>query len=216
MAEEHPESPTAAARTYIAGIALACAFRAVEHYEYFWNMDSIISAGLAAMLTIGDWKLPWILKKAGPQTTCLLNQLASDPRWWVGSIFLYLLIGTFSPFIEQWRLPFSVWSSHPRYISDDTTVVSKADYEALGDKLENMTDERNELKNRMEHASEQITILQHEIKKSQNTFEGMVGTQDKIERNNRNMVATLKDEISALESALNSCKHKVTLGSHIP
>ena len=113
MAEEHPESPTGAARIYIAGLALACAFRAVDHYEWPWTTDSAVSAGLSAMLTIGDWKLPWILHRAGPRSTRFLNLLASDPRWWIASILVYLLVGTFSPVIEQKRWPFSVWFAGP-------------------------------------------------------------------------------------------------------
>lgn len=104
MSEAVPETPTKAARVLILGFALACTFRAVEHYEWPWTADSAASLGLAVVLTIADWKLPWVLRQAGPRATQTLNNVATDARWWIAigfGIFLLMSVSEGFTFLRN-------------------------------------------------------------------------------------------------------------------
>lgn len=105
MAEPLPETPTAAARTLILGLALGCAFRCVEKFGPDHYVDSGVSGFLAVGLTVMDYKLSSILAWAGPRATAQINRFAANPVVWVFLFAIFLLQGIFSPYVEKQQWP---------------------------------------------------------------------------------------------------------------
>ena len=106
MAETPPETPTQAARVLIGWFAGGLAFQSVETFASGSN-SSAIGYGIAAVIVaIADYKLKWLLS-GNPNLTASLNRAAADARWWIGAAMVSLLMITFSPYIEEGRLPFS-------------------------------------------------------------------------------------------------------------
>jgi hypothetical protein len=124
-----PETPTAAARALILAFALALAFRCVDRFGPGTYTDSAACGIGAVGLTIVDFKLKWVLEKAGPGAAKTLNNVATDARWWIVTALVFLLVLTFSPFVEQHRWPFStpepVVSAPNQSLPSDTALIAK-------------------------------------------------------------------------------------------
>lgn len=101
-----PDTPTRAARALIAAFAGALALKAVETFEPQHYLAPAAYAIAAIVVAIIDYKLPWVLAKAGQEPTRTLNLIATDARWWVGIFLVFLLVVALSPFVEQRRWPF--------------------------------------------------------------------------------------------------------------
>jgi hypothetical protein len=167
MAEILPETPTAAARTLIAGLALGCAFRCVDKFAAETWVDSAVSAIAAISLTIVDYKLSKILSWAGPQATERLNRVAGDPRWWIAFILVLLLQGALSPLIEEKRLPFAQWFKAPPVIVHDVVhepATAEEIDKAAKSKIEEAT---NQFQQRLAEDQKTISDLKRSLAPSE-------------------------------------------------
>jgi hypothetical protein len=134
VSEQPAETPTKAARVLLGWFAGGLAFQCIEKYANAPTIWPSIGYGLAAVVVaVGDYKLPWLLSKS-PKLTASINRWAADARLWIAIGLCTLLIGIFSPFVEQQRWPFSTWFQ----TTNGASNVSKTDYDALNEKLEKL------------------------------------------------------------------------------
>ena len=101
MSEGLPETPTAAARVYLAGLSLALIFRGVDTFKPETNSSAVLCFVLAAGIAVVDLRLTWFITKLGPRFGRTLNMVATDARWWVGTTLFFIAITSFSPIFEK-------------------------------------------------------------------------------------------------------------------
>jgi hypothetical protein len=66
-----------------------------------------IAGGILGLI---GWHWPKVKTWFSPRLAATAAQVATDFRWWIGTAMLFLLVGTFSRFVEERRWPFSLAS----------------------------------------------------------------------------------------------------------
>ncbi len=120
---EIPETPTQAARALIGWFVGAMAFQSFDKLAS-GSYGSFAGYGVAAVVVaIMDYKLKSLLARS-PRLTATLNSMASDARWWGTIAIMTLLMGSLSPYVEQYRLPFVWWWAKPTFISATNPAIT--------------------------------------------------------------------------------------------
>jgi hypothetical protein len=122
--EHLAESPTSAARALVGFFALALAARAVEKFGWDTYVDSVVSAILAVALVIIAYKLPSIMNRFGREATTKLNRIASDPKWWILIVIVFILQGALWPYVQEKRWPFSTWFPPSPTLDQTATAIA--------------------------------------------------------------------------------------------
>ena len=153
--DPHTDYNSIADRIYIEGWVLALTFGAVEE----WRAGRMATAFLCAVMSafcqfvVIRWSA-WI--KTHPNNPALrsLNVIATDARWWVATLMVFIAYLAFSPFVEQQRWPFTVTLPGTPSASD----VAKAIAPVLSERdtalvnLASVTKERDDLRHQLEIA----------------------------------------------------------------
>lgn len=109
MSEELPETADGAVRGFIALFLLGAVLEgwtAWHHDEFnralqYWGVGAMLAA-----LGVFWKKLRELL---GPRFSTSAVSVATDFRWWIGSVVIILSWLTLSPYVEQQRWPFATW-----------------------------------------------------------------------------------------------------------
>jgi hypothetical protein len=117
-----PETPVAAARVFIAGLALAVIFRAVEKFDWPEWHEAAIWGLVALVLTVVDIKLSWVVQMVGLRASKTLNLVATDARWWIGSLLAIFIFVGLSPLLRD---------SHAHTIALSKAPVKVTSYEIV-------------------------------------------------------------------------------------
>jgi hypothetical protein len=131
MADELPETPDAAIRAYLFAIGFTLVLiggelMAEKEGNRFWTGVALILIGLPVHLT---WVF-WTRLKPKFAYTGLLPQasaIATDLRWWLGAVLIFLAAMVFSPIIQTPR-----WPSWPRSALGTVPTSLRLQFNALG------------------------------------------------------------------------------------
>lgn len=107
---EPPQTADTAVRSFIGLFILM----AVLHGGDIWGREPIQNSVtwwiIAAFMAVFDFYWLKIKTFFGPRFSATMISIATDARWWVGTILVLLLVVTLSPFVEQRRWPFSAFA----------------------------------------------------------------------------------------------------------
>jgi hypothetical protein len=107
MSDEAPHTADAAIRAFIGAVAFTVVLCGGELMvaNRFWTGLFIGILGLPLYLSTVFWKA--LKPKLNLRFLVTLNGIATDARWWFGALGVVIVFAAFSPFIEQWRLPYT-------------------------------------------------------------------------------------------------------------
>jgi hypothetical protein len=138
-----------ATRVYFEGWVLALTFATQEEARAGRWGYAVACFLIGAFLQLVVIRWDWI--RRNPRLATTARNVATDARWWVGTLILFLVFLAFSPYVEQARWPYS-W----------LPTEGRARIQSLEDQLDA---QRHDLVT----AQQQITSLQTELQANRNT-----------------------------------------------
>jgi hypothetical protein len=106
VSDEIPNTPDKAVQLYIGTVSWILVLEGVSmmlHGESAWASAGAIVSGTILFWVAYKW--PALKTSAGPQLSQTLGRIATDARWWMGALFLFLLALILFPAVQKWTIP---------------------------------------------------------------------------------------------------------------